>query len=111
VKNLVDKSAILEFIKDCVRERRIVWTYHVTMRLQGRFISRESILAGVESFEIIEEYPDDKYLPSFLVFAKTGEEVFHIHIAVDRQESQVRIITTYRPTPDRWQRGFRRRKR
>jgi hypothetical protein len=40
------------------------------MRLKGRFIPREAILASTESYEIIEEYPKDKYLPSCLVYAE-----------------------------------------
>ena len=54
----------LRFIQECVRNRRVLWTYHVNMRLSGRFIRRgEAILDAVESYEIIEAYPGDKYLP------------------------------------------------
>jgi hypothetical protein len=35
------------------------------MRLAGRFIRQEVILAAVASFELVEAYPDDKYLPSY----------------------------------------------
>jgi hypothetical protein len=45
-----------------------MWTYHVNMRLQGRFISREEILDSVSEYQIIEEYPADKYLPSYLIY-------------------------------------------
>ena len=34
------------------------------MRLAGRFIHRETILAAVASYELVEAYPDDKYLLS-----------------------------------------------
>ena len=30
------------FIQDCVRRRRVLWTYHVNIRLAGRFIPREA---------------------------------------------------------------------
>ena len=52
---------ILEFIKSCIKRRKIYWTYHVNVRLKGRSISRELVLASVDSYEIIEEYPEDKY--------------------------------------------------
>ncbi len=57
----------LRFIQECVRHRRILWTYHVNMRLKGRFITRDSILDALESYEMVEAYPEDKYLPSYLV--------------------------------------------
>jgi uncharacterized protein DUF4258 len=50
----------LHFIRECVRKRRVLWTYHVNMRLEGRFIPRESILDSLESYEIIESYPEDR---------------------------------------------------
>ena len=56
----------LPFIVRCVSERRIYWTYHVNMRLAGRHISREDICEATDTYEIVGEYPDDKYLPSYL---------------------------------------------
>lgn len=102
---------ILAFIQRCVGERKILWTYHVTMRMTGRFIQREAILNAVESYEIIESYPEDKYLPSYLILARHGGDTFHIHIAVDKDHDNVRIITAYRPTLDKWCEGFRERRK
>ena len=93
----------LAFIRDTVRARAILWTYHVTMRLRERFIPRERILESVETYELIESYPDDKYLPSFLVLARHGTDAYHVLFAVDVQEENVRIVTAYRPSPDEWQ--------
>ncbi|MGD0230058.1 MAG: hypothetical protein ABSC19_06820 [Syntrophorhabdales bacterium] len=45
------ESDVLAFIKACVREGRILWTYHVNMRLEGRYIAREQILSAVDTFE------------------------------------------------------------
>jgi len=45
----------LDFIRDCVRNRRIYWTYHVNMRLKDRFLDREMILESADAYEIIEE--------------------------------------------------------
>jgi hypothetical protein len=102
---------ILTFIRDCIRHRRIRWTYHVNMRLKGRFIPREVIFDSIDSYEIIEEYPDDKYLPSYLVYAEHEGEVFHIQIATDVVGSSVVIVTAYRPTPDRWEDDLKTRRR
>ena len=60
--NIPDDTIV--FISRCVRERKIHWTYHVNMRLAGRFLTRAEILDAVDSYEIVESYPEDKYLPS-----------------------------------------------
>ena len=93
----------LAFIQRCVQRRQLYWTYHINMRLQGRFISRQHILDAVDTYEVIESYPEDKYLPSYLVYATIGDEVFHILFAVDVPTEQVRVITAYHPDPEAWQ--------
>ncbi|MBI1731841.1 MAG: DUF4258 domain-containing protein [Gammaproteobacteria bacterium] len=70
----------IAFIKERIRRRRVLWTYHVNMRLEGRFILRASILEAVESYELVESYPDDKYLPSYLMLARHGQERFHVFV-------------------------------
>jgi hypothetical protein len=101
----------LTFIKQCIEGKRIFWTYHVNMRLGIRPISRETILGAVDSFEIIEEYPDDKYLPSYLLKAIHGELVFHVQIATDVVLDNIRIVTAYKPDPAKWDREFRTRRK
>lgn len=53
------------------------------MRLAGRFIPRESILGAVEPLELVEAYPDDKFLPSYLVLGRIGADALHVLVAVD----------------------------
>lgn len=101
----------LAFIRDCVRNRRLLWTYHVNMRLRDRSISRQAILEGVDTYEIIESYPEDKYFPSYLVLARYGHQVIHALFAADVADSNVRVITAYQPSPDEWSDDFRRRRK
>jgi len=102
---------VLNFIKSCIKRRRIRWTYHVNMRLKGRFIDRRTILSSVESYEIIEEYQKDKYLPSYLIYAKYKGDIIHIHIAADFDNDNVTIVTAYRPTPSKWEMGLKKRRK
>ena len=97
----------LAFIQRCVRQRKILWTYHVNMRIERRHISRDEILGAVDVYEIIESYPEDKYLPSYLV---AGGDRFHVLFAADMMNDNVRIVTAYRPDPNEWEPGARRRK-
>lgn len=73
------------------------------MRLAGRFIPRELILAAVASYELVEAYPDDKYLPSYVILARHDGDAFHVLFAADVQGDNVRVVTAYRPDPGEWQ--------
>lgn len=100
----------LAFIKHCVAQRKIRWTYHVNMRLRDRSISRQTILGSIDSYEIVEEYPEDKYLPSYLIYAKYQETVFHLLVAADVENDNVRMVTAYRPDPEEWDAGLKQRR-
>ncbi len=54
------------------------------------------------TLEILEAYPQDKYLPSFLVRGESEECVFHAHIATDVEGENIRIVTMYAPDPNEW---------
>jgi uncharacterized protein DUF4258 len=59
---------------------------------------RDSVMTGT----IIEDYPDDKYGPSCLVFGstKTGRPL-HIQCSYPSRPV-VKIITLYEPDPNQW---------
>ena len=82
-RNRIIPADPLDFIRSGVRRRSVLWTYHVNMRMKGRSISREIILASESAYEIIESYPDDKYLPSDLVFVRNQGSVYHVLFEVD----------------------------
>lgn len=89
-------------IKSAVKQRNILWTYHVFMRMQDRSIPRSSILDSADTFEIVESYPDDKYMPSCLVRAESEEGLIHILFALDVRDGFVRVIMAYRPDIALW---------
>ena len=80
------------------------------MRLVKRSISRTLILDSVDNFVLIESYPEDKYLPSYLIWSTIQDIIFHILFAVDVKEGNVRVITTYKPNPDIWMDNMKRRR-
>jgi len=98
------------FIRDCLRSGRILWTYHVNMRLGQRSITRETIIAAVESYEIVEAYPEDKYFPSYLLLGRQNEEVFHALFGTDVDGQNVRVITAYYPSPIEWEEDLKTRR-
>ncbi|MBF0397451.1 MAG: DUF4258 domain-containing protein [Desulfobacterales bacterium] len=108
--NIIITPNPLEFIKRCVHQRKLLWTYHVNMRLKNRRISRDAIIESFPYYEIIEEYPNDKYFPSYLVYSKYKNIIFHVLFAIDVQGDNARIITAYLPNPDEWENNFKKRK-
>lgn len=80
------------------------------MRLKQRSLGSEILIGEAESLEIIESYPDDKYLPSFLLRGVSGALVFHVLIATDVQDGNIRIVTMYIPAPEEWDSEFRARR-
>jgi hypothetical protein len=98
------------FIRECLHEGRTLWTYHVNMRLGQRFISRETIIAGARSYEIVEAYPEDKYFPSYLLLGRVGEEVFHALFGADVNGQNVRVVTAYYPSPEEWEEDLKTRR-
>jgi len=79
------------------------------MRLKERMINRDMVLQSIDFYEIIESYPDDRYLPSYLVYTRISSTVLHILFAVDTKNDNVRVITAYFPDPDQWDEIMKRR--
>lgn len=100
----------LVFIRKCVREGQVLWTYHVNMRLSQRAIKRCMIVESSEVYEVLETYPQDKYLPSALVWSQQGEDVFHVLFAIDVNGDNIRVVTAYRPDPLQWDPGLKKRR-
>ena len=80
------------------------------MRLAERSISRNEILEAVDSMEIIEEYVEKRYLPSYLLFARSDTRPLHVLIAADVTDDNVRIITAYEPDPNEWDEFLKKRR-
>jgi hypothetical protein len=47
------------------------------MRIAGRHITRDEILQAIETYEVIESYPENKYLPSYLLLGNSDGSGFH----------------------------------
>ena len=90
------------FISKCLRRGKLFWTYHVNMRLGQRFISRNTIVCA-DNYDMIEAYPDDKYLSSYLLLGKRGDASFRVLFGVDVEGENVRVVTAYYPSLADWE--------
>lgn len=99
----------LAFIRSALRGGRILWSHHVNMRLEARALSRSHLLASLDTLAVIEEYPEDKYLPSYLCLGQVDSDRFHVLLAADVAGDNVRVVTMYRPDPSEWDEDLRKR--
>ena len=59
---------------------------------------REAVLFGM----VIEDYPNDKYGPSCLIFGRTGKyRPLHIQASYPSRP-RIKVITIYEPDPNLW---------
>ena len=112
MSSTLDKSSVdpLSFIRRNVVSGNVFWTYHVNMRMKDRFISRRMIIETSDNFEIIENYSEDKYLPSYLIYSEYDNIKFHVLIAIDEKNDNVRIVTSYIPDVNLWDKDLKVRK-
>ena len=80
------------------------------MRFRERNLSAGMLLNSTSTLELIESYPGDKYLPSYLVRGEHGATVFHALIAADLEADNIRVVTMYSPHPSEWDNGYRTRR-
>lgn len=94
----------LEHIKALIHQGHIRWTTHALKRILQRGISQSEVISAVQCGKIIEEYPNDYPYPSCLILGNG------LHVVCGVCESDVWIITAYRPDPEEWTEGFEKRK-
>jgi hypothetical protein len=87
-------------IQDKVLKREYSWRQHAIERSIERKIAEEGIAEVILNGEIIEEYPEDKYGPSCLIFGRTRQgRPIHVQCSLP---PEVWIITLYEPDPNEW---------
>jgi len=100
---------LIEKIQKRVKAGNYRFTIHAFERCVERGISPEQVKSAILSGEIIEDYPDDKYGPSCLIYGVTRErKILHVQCSME----PVWIVTSYDPTlhPEEWDREYKRRR-
>ncbi len=88
----------------------VVFSGHAVRRMFEREFAVADVVAAIRAGEIIESYPDDEPLPSYLLLGFIGEEPLHVVVAVDAEANRCVTITLYRPAPELWGRDFQTRR-
>ena len=67
-----------------------------------RRISVQEVCEAISNGEVIEDYPEDKYGPSYLIYGKTSNGR-HLHIQCSYPSRQlIKIITLYEAELECW---------
>lgn len=92
-----------------LREGEFDFSQHAFRRAVERNISEQEIRDAGASAVIVEEYPEDKYGPTWLVlgFTEVGRAL-HIQVSV-AETPLLRIVTLYEPDSNEWENYARRR--
>jgi len=86
-------------IRNRIKNGDYRFSEHAVKRMIKRSIENFEIEEVLSNGEIIEEYPDDKYAPSCLIYGTTTDgRNLHVQLSV----SPVVIITLYEPDSDEW---------
>lgn len=91
---------ILKDIQDKIKTADYTFSDHAVKRMIKRDILRQEVEEAICHGEIIEEYPDDKYSPSCLIYGMTVKRR-DLHVQVSMPPSVV-IITAYEPDKEEW---------
>jgi hypothetical protein len=94
--------AIIDDIRERIARDRFEFSQHALDQSIVRHISVQELREAIAAGEIIEDYPNDKYGPSCLVFGVTlTHRPLHIQCSYPSRPL-VKIVTLYEPDPQRW---------
>lgn len=86
------------------------FTRHAAMQMFERKISIKNVKSVLRHGEIIQEYPDDKPYPSFLVLYIIEGRPLHVVVG-QTQKFECIVITAYQPSKHLWSNHFKTRRK
>jgi hypothetical protein len=92
---------MLNHIKNLIKNGYYDIKLHTRKRMIERGLKINEVKEAIQNGIIIEEYTDDKPLPSYLIYGKTSN-YRHIHVVIGIDEEITAIITVYEPDPTKW---------
>jgi len=102
--------AMIEEIRRKVAEGQFEFSKHAVDQSILRKIRVQEIREAIATGQIIEDYPDDKYGPSCLIYGSTQRQrSLHVQCSYPSRPL-LKIITVYEPDPQRWTENFTQRR-
>lgn len=101
-------NLIIYNIKNLVKNNKIQWTVHSSLRMFERIIYKSDVINAILNGEIIEYYPTDYPYPSYLISGISNNTSLHIVCSIGK--GYLYIITVYYPDEIKWNLETKRRK-
>ena len=102
--------SLLGAIQKKINSEQFEFSKHAVDQSIVRKISVQELREAVVRGEVIEDYPNDKYGPSCLIYGRTASgRPVHVQCSYPSRPL-IKIITVYEPDPTRWQNFKTRRK-
>jgi hypothetical protein len=93
---------LMHFIREKIASGDFEFSQHAVDQSIRRRISVQELREAIAVGEVIEDYPDDRYGPSCLIFGTT-EAGRPIHVQCSYPSRPlVKIVTLYEPEPAQW---------
>jgi len=106
------------FVREKAREHiagtneKISWSLHAVRKLMFEGLRKKEIEDSLKECIMLEDYAmEGRPLPGCLVLGFVGSNPVHAVIAIDRDYDRIFIITVYKPSSERWENDWKRRKR
>ena len=101
----------MEDIHNSIRiaaDKRILYGIHALdeMNAETELITKDEVREVGYNGEIIEDYPEDKRGHSCLLMNVTKNNR-PVHVVCAPKDEYLAVITVYAPTPDKWEPGFK----
>lgn len=94
--------ALMTDIQRKIAQGLFEFTQHATDQSLVRRITVHEVREVIASGEVIEDYPNDKYGPSCLIYGETGKRrPIHVQCSYPSRPL-IAIITVYQPDPLLW---------
>jgi hypothetical protein len=95
-----------------VTKEKIYWSLHAVRKLRLEGLRKKSVENCLRQCVAIEDYPaKTRTLQDCLVLGFVGSDPLHSVIAIDKDFDRILVITVYRPSTDRWENDWKKRKR
>jgi len=103
-------STLILEIRRKIAEDQFEFSKHTVDQSILRNIRLQEIREAIAKGKVIEDYPEDKYGASCLIFGFTGSRrLIHIQCSYPARKI-IKIITVYQPDPQRWNHNFTQRR-
>lgn len=95
-----------------IAKSKVIYTLHALdeMNAEDELISKDEVREVIFNGEIIEDYPEDKRGHSCLMLGFTSKNR-PVHLVCAPKEGYLAVITAYVPDKDKWEDGFKVRRR